>query len=135
MHTGVDIGAYADANIYAIDSGTVIYNSYNNGYGYYTVIGHGNIDENGNYEYYSAYAHQIRLSTYISVGSVVEAGQLIGNVGSTGTSTGNHLHFEIYRIINGVKQYENPLSYFENINLIGNLVADYDSQSSCENRN
>ncbi len=135
MHTGVDIGANADANIYAIDSGTIIYNNYNNGYGYYTIIGHGEVDENGNYEYYSAYAHQIRLSTHISVGSKVDAGQLIGNVGSTGTSTGNHLHFEIYRIVNGVKQYENPLSYFENINLIGKLVADYDSQSSCENRN
>lgn len=134
IHTGIDIGADAYDNIYAFANGVVTFNAYSNGYGNYTVIGHGEMDENGIYEYYTAYAHQIQLSRYVNVGDEVVAGQIIGNVGSSGTSTGNHLHFEVYKIINGKKEYENPLNYFPNIQLIGELNAPYQSLGECNNR-
>lgn len=131
-HNGTDIGAPADANIYSIADGVVVANYFSTSYGNVTEIGHGE-EVNGVYEYYSLYAHQIRLSNYITVGSKVNAGQLIGNVGSTGDSTGNHLHIEIYTIQNGSRIKSDALEYFKGVKLIGEVGGTlYNSESSCE---
>ena len=90
-HRGVDICAPAGTPIYASAGGTVTKAGYNKagagtGYGYSVIINHG-----GGYS--SVYAHCLSLT--VSAGQTVKQGQLIGYVGSTGRSTGNHCHFEI----------------------------------------
>ena len=97
-HKGVDLAAPLNTPIYAARSGTVINASYNNSSGYYVQIEH----DNG---YKSIYMHM----TYfvVSVGQHVSQGQVIGYCGSTGVSTGSHLHFGISQ--NGV--YQNPNQY------------------------
>ena len=87
-------------NIVAAESGTVILASYgwNGGYGNYIIINHGN-------GVTTRYAHASQL--YVSVGQTVSKGQVIAAVGTTGNSTGPHLHFEVR--ING--SHRNPLNY------------------------
>ena len=89
-HGGTDIGASYGSAIYAAGSGTVVtaYNNsaYNGGYGNYAMINHGNGIQ-------TLYAHMSVCS--VTVGQTVSAGQTIGYVGSTGRSTGPHLHFEV----------------------------------------
>ena len=90
-HKGVDICAPAGTPIYATASGTVTKAGYNragagNNYGYSVIISH-----SGGYT--SVYAHCLSLTVH--AGQSVRQGQLIGYVGSTGRSTGNHCHFEI----------------------------------------
>ena len=90
-HRGVDICAPAGTPIYASAGGTITKAGYNKagagtGYGYSVIINHG-----GGYS--SVYAHCLSLT--VSAGQTVKQGQLIGYVGSTGRSTGNHCHFEI----------------------------------------
>ena len=86
QHNGIDIGAVHGANVVAADAGTVITSTYNSSYGNYIVISHGN-------GMTTLYAH---LSTRsVSANTSVGRGQLIGLVGSTGISTGPHLHFEV----------------------------------------
>lgn len=86
-HNGVDFAANAGTAILATKSGTVTTATYAEAWGYYVVINHGD-------GYSSLYAHQPSLS--VSVGQYVTQGQTIGYVGSTGYSTGPHLHFTIY---------------------------------------
>ena len=130
-HYGTDIGADSDANIYAIDDGVVVTNAYDSSYGNYIVLGHGQLN-GGYYEYYSLYAHQIRLSKLVQVGDKVSAGQQIGNVGSTGDSTGPHLHIEIYSYVNGVKVRQDPVEYFSGVELTGQVGgALYESEGAC----
>ncbi|MBO1263814.1 peptidoglycan DD-metalloendopeptidase family protein [Proteiniclasticum sp. SCR006] len=98
MHTGVDYAAPSGTPVVSIKSGTVILRKYNSSYGNYIIVDHG-----GGVS--SLYAH---LSGFaISYGQSVKQGQTIGYVGSTGASTGPHLHFEIR--ING--QHTNPANY------------------------
>lgn len=97
-HDGIDIGADENSNIYAVDDGTVTCAQYVNGYGNYIEITHDNGFE-------TAYAHC--NSIVVKVGDRVEKGQLIAYVGSTGNSTGPHLHFEVK--VNG--ELLNPLDY------------------------
>ena len=90
-HKGVDICAAAGTPIYATASGTVAKAGYNKagagtGYGYSVVVNHGG-------GYTSVYAHCLSLAVH--AGQSVKQGQLIGYVGSTGRSSGNHCHFEI----------------------------------------
>ena len=92
-HKGVDICAAAGTPIYASAGGTVTKAGYNragagNGYGNSIIISHGN-------GYTTLYAHC--LSLVVHAGQSVKQGQLIGYVGSTGRSSGNHCHFEIRR--------------------------------------
>lgn len=87
-HKGIDIASAYGTVIYAVQSGTVITAEYNDGYGYYVVIEH-----NGDYK--TLYGHASEL--LVSKGDVVTQGQSIALVGSTGMSTGNHLHFEVIR--------------------------------------
>jgi murein DD-endopeptidase MepM/ murein hydrolase activator NlpD len=86
MHEGIDIGASSGTPIRAAAAGRIIYAGYNSGgYGNLTIIDHGN-------GLSTAYAHQSAI--YVSGGSVSQ-GTVIGAVGSTGSSTGPHLHFEV----------------------------------------
>lgn len=87
MHTGVDIAADKGASIVAANSGTVIMAHYDKtSYGNMVVIDHGG-------GITTLYAHASKL--LVKVGDKVKAGQTIAKVGSTGLSTGNHLHFEV----------------------------------------
>ena len=97
-HQGVDLAANAGTPIIASRGGTVTIASYSNSAGYYVTINHGD-------GFSSIYMH---MTNYVvSSGQKVNQGQTIGYVGSTGISTGNHLHFGIAQ--NGA--YVNPCSY------------------------
>ena len=98
-HKGIDIAAPMGANIIASKGGKVVTSSYDaGGYGNYVIIDHGG-------GYMTVYGHL--RSRAVSVGQQVNGGQSIGACGSTGRSTGPHLHFEIR--VNGVAQ--NPTNY------------------------
>ena len=90
QHYGIDIGASHGASVIASDSGRVITSSYNSSYGNYIVVYHGTV--NG-VTMTTLYAHL--SSRRVSEGTDVVKGQIIGLVGSTGVSTGPHLHFEV----------------------------------------
>ena len=89
LHTGSDYGI-GDGAVYAADDGTVVLAGYNSAYGNMTVISHGRI---GGSVVATLYAHQSRI--LVSPGDTVRKAELIGIIGSTGYSTGPHLHFEI----------------------------------------
>ena len=97
-HSGVDIGASYGATVIAADSGTVITAGWVSGYGNCIVISHGNGVS-------TLYGHLSSIA--VSSGQSVSQGQTIGYVGSTGNSTGPHLHWEV--AVNG--QQVNPLNY------------------------
>lgn len=98
-HKGTDIGRVGYTSpVYASKAGTVIVSQYSSSYGNYVVISHGS----GNT---TLYAHMSSRS--VSVGEYVDQGDVIGITGSTGNSTGPHLHFEVTE--NGVRV--NPLSH------------------------
>lgn len=97
-HTGLDIAASSGTSIKAAASGTVIWSGYKGSYGYLVVVSH----SNGVQTYYG---HCSKL--YVSVGQTVSQGETVAAVGSTGNSTGPHLHFEIR--VNGVAY--NPQNY------------------------
>ena len=103
FHTGIDIGAGKGTNILAANSGTVIITVVSTaptGYGTYVVIDHGG-------GITTLYAHCLANSIQVKKGQKVARGQVIAKVGTTGASTGYHLHFEVR--IKG--QYKNPLEY------------------------
>lgn len=96
FHRGVDIAARSGSSIVAVRSGVVTYSGYRGGYGYMVEIR----SKDG---VTTRYAHN--LKNKVSVGTRVKGGQVIGRVGSTGYSTGPHVHYEILR--NG--RHVNPL--------------------------
>ena len=97
-HTGLDIAATNGTPIKVVADGTVTFARYNGSYGYLVKVNHGNGVE-------TWYAHTSKM--YVTVGQEVKAGDVIALVGSTGNSTGPHLHFEIR--ING--EHVNPQNY------------------------
>ena len=97
-HKGIDVGASTGTPILATASGKVVTATYSSSAGYYVMLYHGNST-------YSVYMHCSSLN--VRVGQQVSKGQKIAAVGSTGISTGPHLHFGIS--VNG--QYVNPLNY------------------------
>lgn len=101
-HTGIDIGAPMGTPIKAANSGKVIYTGWYGGYGKVVIIDHGKVNGKPTT---TLYAHQSRIA--VSNGQNVSKGKVIGYVGSTGYSTGPHLHFEVR--ING--RPVNPLNY------------------------
>ena len=98
FHYGIDVPAYRGTDIYASKAGKVLIAQYHASYGNYVLIDHGD-------GYQTLYAHASKL--YVKAGEYVDQGQLIAAVGTTGTSTGNHLHFEVR--VNGDKR--DPLDY------------------------
>ena len=106
-HKGIDIGRVGyTTEIHAAKAGTVIVSQYSSSYGNYVVVSHGS----GNT---TLYAHM--SSRKVSVGAYVNQGDVLGITGSTGNSTGPHLHFEISE--NGVRI--NPLTYLTGYTLAG----------------
>ena len=97
-HRGIDIPANAWSNIYASNGGTVIKAEYHWSYGNYVIIDHGGGKS-------TLYAHANQLN--VKVGQKVNQGDIIAKVGTTGNSSGNHLHFEVR--LNG--ECKNPLDY------------------------
>ncbi len=89
-HHGVDYGAPVGTPIEAAGSGRVVYAGWKGGYGNYIKIKHNN-------SYSTAYGHLSRIRNSIRVGARINQGDIIGYVGSTGISTGPHLHYEVYR--------------------------------------
>lgn len=90
VHKGVDFGAPAGTPIQAAGDGVVEQSGWNGSYGNYIRIRH-------NTEFASAYAHMSRIAINLRAGQRVRQGQIIGYVGTTGRSTGPHLHYEIIR--------------------------------------
>lgn len=89
-HTGTDIANHAGPAVNATQRGTVVRAGWNaGGYGNYVVIDHGN-------GYKSLYGHMLNGSVLVHEGQEVQQGQRIGTMGSTGRSTGTHLHFEVF---------------------------------------
>ncbi len=99
IHRGIDIGVSSGTDVLAADGGTVIVAGSGRSYGNYVVIDHGN-------GYTTLYAHNSRLC--VSVNQTVTRGQVIAKAGSTGNSTGPHIHFEISK--NG--SLVNPMNFF-----------------------
>ena len=108
FHTGIDIGKAKGTPVYSVLGGTVLLVRYSNsGYGYHVMVDHGG-------GFVTLYAHNSKL--LVHEGQELKAGEQIAEVGTTGNSTGNHLHFEIR--IGGEKV--NPRSYLpkrEDVNL------------------
>ena len=98
-HTGIDIPAPAWTDILAAKSGVVTTSTYNSSYGNYVVVSHSDGTS-------TLYAHMVQRG--VSKGEVVSQGQTIGYVGTTGSSTGNHLHLEVR--VNGTRV--DPTQYF-----------------------
>ena len=98
FHTGVDIGASSGSAIVAANDGTVLSAGWNGGYGYCVIVDHGG-------GVTTLYGHCSAL--YVGAGQTVSRGETIAAVGSTGNSTGPHLHFEVR--LNGA--YVDPMPY------------------------
>jgi murein DD-endopeptidase MepM/ murein hydrolase activator NlpD len=100
MHKGIDIGAPAGTAIIAAEQGVVVVASWNSGYGNTVIIDHGK-------DVQTWYAHIRNGGIKVRRGQQVNRGDKIAEVGTTGQSTGNHLHFEVR--LNGTAV--NPLGY------------------------
>ena len=88
LHAGIDFGAAYGSPIYAVSDGTVSFAGWHGGHGNFVKLEHGG-------GFGTGYGHMSRIA--VSPGSRVHAGQVIGYVGSTGLSTGPHLHYELYK--------------------------------------
>jgi len=135
MHRGVDFAARTGTPIYAAGDGVIVYRGRKGGYGKYIRIRHAG-------RYNTAYAHMSRYRKGVTVGSRVRQGQVIGYVGSTGRSTGPHLHYEILsngrqvnpltvKMPSGIKLGRTALAKFqgnrENIDsLIAGLIREFE---------
>ena len=99
MHRGIDFAAPSGTPIMAAGNGKIVFRGRKGGYGNYIKIRH-------NGDFATAYAHMSRFAAGIKSGSYVKQGQVIGYVGSTGMSTGPHLHYEVHKAGRQI----NPLS-------------------------
>lgn len=107
FHGGIDLAANAGMPVYAPQAGIVMFSGTYGGYGNVVVLNHGN-------SLFTLYGHNSRL--LVRPGDSVHRGQVISQVGSTGRSTGPHLHFEVH--YNG--QYVNPVTYLSYLQPGGN---------------
>ncbi|MCX5786087.1 MAG: peptidoglycan DD-metalloendopeptidase family protein [Elusimicrobia bacterium] len=86
-HTGIDVANEAGTPVHATADGVVRHSGWAQGYGMCVVVDHG-------FGYSTLYGHMSELS--VKEGAILKRGQLVGRMGSTGTSTGNHLHYEVW---------------------------------------
>ena len=101
---GIDIAGLGYGKpIYAANNGTIWATKYQPGYGYHVIINHNN-------GYYTLYAHMKAFAPNITSGKTVSRGQVIGYIGSTGMSTGPHVHFEIW---NAPYQRISPWTFYK----------------------
>lgn len=100
-HKGVDLVG-VNKNIYPVNNGTVVLAGWNGGYGNCVIIDHGN-------GYWSLYGHFKKL--YVKKGQTVDKNVILGLEGSTGNSTGSHLHLEIRKGANSSNNVINPLKF------------------------
>lgn len=114
MHRGIDFGAPYGAPIMAVADGTVGFAGRHGGHGKFVMLKHDG-------DLVTAYAHMSRI--LVSVGTRVSAGQVIGYVGSTGLSTGPHLHYEVYR--NGTAINPRSLRFASTARLEGAELAQF----------
>jgi murein DD-endopeptidase MepM/ murein hydrolase activator NlpD len=112
MHQGVDFGAAWGSPIYAVTAGTVVFAGRHGGHGNFVRIDHGGGLGTG-------YAHMSRIAAY--PGERVHQGQVIGYVGSSGLSTGPHLHYEVYR--NGVAVNPMGVRFMQAAQLSGSQLS------------
>lgn len=112
-HTGIDIANEPGTPVYATADGVVRYAGWASGYGLSTVLDHG-------FSYSTLYGHLSEL--VVKEGTQVRRGQLIGRMGSTGTSTGPHLHYEVW--VDGMPK--NPIKYLEAGNKDSPLATIFD---------
>ena len=111
-HKGIDLGASQGTPIYSVAPGKVIFSGISGGYGKLVTTSH-DIDADGTDDYYILYAHCSEL--LVNEGDNVSGGQLIAKVGSTGTSTGPHLHFEIRQGSNDSNSAVDPEPFLNDI--------------------
>ena len=116
MHRGIDFHAPYGSPIYAVTDGTVEFAGRHGGHGNFVKLGHGGGLETG-------YAHMSRIA--VAPGERVRRGEVIGYVGSTGLSTGAHLHFEVYR--NGETVNPETVTYVNRAQLNGAQLAAFRS--------
>lgn len=91
LHTGIDLsGTGYGSKIYSANNGVIYKSEYHYSYGNYVVVNHNN-------GYYTVYAHMSRIAPNMKVGRTVERGEVLGYVGMTGSATGPHLHFEVWK--------------------------------------
>jgi murein DD-endopeptidase MepM/ murein hydrolase activator NlpD len=114
MHAGIDFGAAYGTPVYAVTDGTVAMAGRNGGYGNFIKLSHGGGMGTG-------YGHLSRIA--VRPGQGVKRGQVIGYVGSSGMSTGAHLHYELYR--NGVAISPMSVKFVERAQLSGNDLAGF----------
>jgi len=119
MHQGVDFAAPRGTPILAAGNGVVQSAKWNSGYGRQTIIRHAN-------GYKTSYNHQHRFAKGIRPGARVRQGQIIGQVGSTGYSTGPHLHYEV--IVNGRKVNPMKIRLPKGRVLSGAVLADFSKE-------
>lgn len=108
IHRGDDLAADKGTPIYAAQDGVVTYTDFHYSYGYCVILDHGTGPDGNRWS--TLYAHMDDYT--VANGQTVKAGELIGHVGSTGNSTGNHLHFEVF-LNGGVTQPRYLTAYRE----------------------
>ncbi|MBI1275253.1 peptidoglycan DD-metalloendopeptidase family protein [bacterium] len=121
MHRGVDFGAPTGTPVYAAGDGQVAYAGGKGGYGNYIQLSHSN-------GFATAYGHLSRIAAKIRPGVGVKQGQLIGYVGSTGMSTGPHLHYEI--LVNGAQVNPQNVKFAPQVRLAGKDLKKFKSFKS-----
>ena len=119
FHPAIDLGAKSGTPIRATGDGKIIRSEYSvNGYGWVVVVDHGIAN------YLTLYAHMLKKGA--EVGTVVKRGQVIGLVGSTGSSTSPHVHYEVHKNVFG--NHVNPIYYF-NSDMTHDMYIDFIEQS------
>lgn len=104
-HKGVDLVGSGSKHIYPINNGTVVQKSYDDGYGNYIIINHGG-------GYWSLYGHLSKV--YVKEGQAVNKNTILGVEGSTGSSTGSHLHLEVRKGTNSSGNTIDPITFLKN---------------------
>ncbi len=119
MHQGIDFGAPSGTPIFAAGNGVIEEMGWKNGYGKWVKIRH-----NGTYE--TGYAHTSKFASGLKKGSKVKQGQVIAYVGTTGRSTGPHLHFEI--MVNGKHVNPSTVKTVASDKLNGKALKDFKAE-------